>query len=261
VAYIESQHLVDRTEFFRWSGCAAVVLAAHGLLALAIASRTDEIDIDAGAPVVMVELAPLSVAPPAPDNDLAPGPLQTETESQERVSQETKPEQKEPEVKRDPDQTIAPNPAVVLPPPVPEPSQKPPEEVAQPEPKQDAPVPTAPPSVTAPAEHPAAPAVGRVVRPTAAAIASWQKQLMAHLERYKRFPPQARGEHGVTHVAFAIDRHGRLMNLRIIRGSGVAILDEETLAMIRRAQPLPVPPTDISDEQLSFTVPIRYGAH
>jgi protein TonB len=226
---------------------------------LAIVSRTDDIDIDAGAPVVMVELAPLSVSPPAPDNDLAPGPLQTQTESQEQVSREMKPEQKEPEIKRDPDETIAPNPTVVLPPPVPEPSPQP-QEVAQPEPKEAAPVPTAPPSVTVPDEHAAAPAVGRVPRPDAAAIATWQKQLMAHLERYKRFPPQARGEHGVTNLAFTIDRRGRLVSLRIIRGSGVAILDEETLAMMRRAQPLPVPPVDIADAQLSFTVPIRYGS-
>ena len=37
-------------------------------------------------------------------------------------------------------------------------------------------------------------------------------------------------------------------------------LDEETLALARRAQPFPPPPADISDDQLSFVVPIRYAA-
>jgi len=261
MAYVESHALVSRPEFVRWTACAAVVVAAHAVLALAIASRSDDVDLEAGAPVVTIELAPLSVAPPAPVSELAPGPQQMQAETEERVAEEARPEPKEPEPKRDADDTVAPNPTVVLPPPVPEPPKEPPEEVAQPQPRQEAPVPTAPPSVVAPAEQPAAPAVGRTAQPTSTAIASWQRLLMAHLERHKRFPPQAqvRGEHGVTNLAFTIDRQGHLLSSRIIRSSGSAILDGETLAMIRRAQPLPVPPGDIADAQLSFTVPIRYG--
>lgn len=154
---------------------------------------------------------------------------------------------------------MAPNPTVVLPPPVPQPAEKP-EEVAQQEPKEAAPVPTAPPSVTAPADQPATPAVGVVAQPSAAAIASWQRLLQAHLERHKHFPLQAQGEHGVSTLVFTIDRQGRVLSARISRSSGSALLDGETLAMIRRAQPLPVPPVDTADEQLSFSVPIRYGS-
>jgi periplasmic protein TonB len=258
MAYIDAAGLADQREFFRWGGCAAVVLAAHGLFALAIASRTPDADVDAGAPVVLVELAPLAVAPPAPRSELAPGPMQPDNESQERVSQEAKPEQKEPEVKPETDEVMAPNPTVVLPPPVPRPAEKP-EEVAQVEPKEAAPVPTAPPEVTAPGEQPATPTVGAVAQPSAAATATWQRLLQAHLERHKRFPPQAQNERGVSTLVFTIDRQGRVLNARISRSSGSALLDGETLAMIRRAQPLPVPPASIADAQLSFSVPIRYG--
>ena len=258
MAYVDAAGLADHRDFVRWSACAAVVLAAHGMLALAIASRTPDADVDAGAPVVLVELAPLAVAPPAEKSELAPGPMQLDNESQERVSEETKPEQKEPELKREIEQPVAPNPAVVLPPPVPQPVKEP-EEVAQPEPKEAAPVPTAPPNVVAPAEQPATPTVGAVARPLAAAIATWQRLLQAHLERHKRFPPQAQGEHGISTLVFTIDRQGRVLSARISRSSGSALLDGETLAMIRRAQPLPLPPGDIADEQLSFSVPIRYG--
>jgi protein TonB len=257
MAYVEAVNPSPTHDFVRWSGCAAIVLVAHALLALLIASRTPEEDVDAGAPVVLVELAPVPVAPPAPNNELAPGPLQTDVESQERVS-ETKPEQKqpEPEQKREPDDIVAPNPSVVFPPPVPEVSKQP-EEVA-PEPKEAAPVPTAPPNVTAPAEKPATPAVGVVARPSAAAIASWQRQLMAHLERHKRFPPRAHGAHGVATLGFSIDHNGRLLASRIVGSSGSPVLDSATLEMIRRASPLPPPPTGMSDAQLSFTLPIRY---
>lgn len=83
---------------------------------------------------------------------------------------------------------------------------------------------------------------------------------MAHLERHKRYPPQAHGEQGIASVAFTIDREGRASGIRIVRSSGSAALDDETLATIRRAQPLPVPPNGILDAELSFIVPIRYAA-
>jgi periplasmic protein TonB len=248
------------SEFLRWAACAVVVVAAHGFIALAIASRPDDFDLEAGAPVVMIELAPISVAPPAPPSDLAPGPQQPETESQERMAEVSPPEQRQSEEKRETPDMPAPEPTVALPPPVPEPAKQPEEAKAEPEPKEAAPVPTAPPSVTVPAERPAAPDAGRVVQPTSRAVVSWQRQLMAHLEHYKRYPSRAHGERGTASVAFTIDREGRVSDVRIVRSSGSSVLDDETLAMIRRAQPLPVPPGGTSDQQLSFIVPIRYAA-
>jgi protein TonB len=65
---------------------------------------------------------------------------------------------------------------------------------------------------------------------------------------------------GVTRLAFRLDRRGRVVMSRISQSSGSAALDRETLALIHRAQPFPAPPADISDDQLSFVVPIRYAA-
>jgi periplasmic protein TonB len=78
------------------------------------------------------------------------------------------------------------------------------------------------------------------------------------LERHKRYPSQARGEQGVTTLAFAIDRQGRLLSSRVVRSAGSAILDAAALAMLSRAQPFPAPPLGIADELLSITVAIRY---
>ena len=65
---------------------------------------------------------------------------------------------------------------------------------------------------------------------------------------------------GVTRLAFRLDRRGRVVMSRIAQSSGSAALDQETLALIRRAQPFPAPPADIADDQLSFMVPIHYAA-
>jgi protein TonB len=91
-------------------------------------------------------------------------------------------------------------------------------------------------------------------------MVSWQRALVAQIERHKRYPPQARGEQGVAKLEFRLDRGGRIVTSRIAQTSGSAALDAETLALIRRAQPFPPPPADVSEEQLSFVVPIRYAA-
>lgn len=269
---------MSTSDVLRWSGCAAVVLAAHGLVALAIAHRPDDVDLEAGAPVVMVELAPMAVAPPTRLSDLAPGPQVMEAASQaqpaiesrlveranesrpEKPVDESRPQERQAEEKRDIPDMPAPDPAVAPPPPVPQPAWRPQEAKAEPELMEAAAVPTAPPSLEVPAEQAAAPAAGQVDRPTSQAIISWQRRLIAHLERHKRYPPQARGEQGTASVAFTIDREGRVSAVHIARSSGSAALDEETLAMIRRSQPLPVPPGGITDAELSFIVPIRYAA-
>jgi TonB family protein len=122
---------------------------------------------------------------------------------------------------------------LTLPPAVPKPAER--QAELEQQPSAAAPVPTAPPAVEAPAPQPAAPAAGSNAR-TVAQIASWQRLLVNHLQRFKRYPPQAKGEQGVTSLAFRLDRRGRLLSSRIIRSSGSPILDRETLALIKRAE-------------------------
>jgi periplasmic protein TonB len=246
MAQFGSQPLVTGPEVFRWSACTAVVVAAHGLVAFAIAAHLDEAELEAGAPVVMVELAPLAAAPPAPARDLAAGPL-LETENQERVAEEAQPERKETEKEQVVQETPAPDPAVTMARAAPMAEEGPIEDTATPQPAQGAPVPTAPQAAPAPAARPAAPAV-----------ASWQRLLIAQLERHKRYPPQARGKLGEAKLAFSIDRQGRVVASRIVQSSGSDALDAEALALVKRAQPLPPPPAGLPDNQLSFVVPIRY---
>jgi protein TonB len=126
------------------------------------------------------------------------------------------------------------------------------------QPAEAAPVPTAPQSAPAPAARAAAPAVGSAPQPTAASVTSWQHRLFAQLERHKRYPPQAHGKLGEVRLEFRIDRHGHVLASRIVRSSGSDALDEEALALVKRAEPLPPPPAEIPDDQLSFVVPIRY---
>src|SRR5262249_55067614 len=91
-------------------------------------------------------------------------------------------------------------------------------------------------------------------------ITRWQTLLAGHIERFKRYPADARsrGEHGVAKVAFTIDREGRLLKSRIAQSSGSASLDQETLAMLVRAQPMPRPPDQFHTAEITFVLPIRF---
>jgi periplasmic protein TonB len=264
MAYVEPHEPAGSGELLRWSVCGIVALTLHAAIVLAIASHSDDSSLETGASVVMMELAPISAAPPVPLSELAPGPQQAESEQVEQVKQETPKEQREaeqvPDLPQEPDPVVAlQSGATVLreQPPQTE-SREVPEAETKEEIHQEAAVATAPPSAVMVDVRPAAPAPGLVERPTSAVITTWQQSMAMQLERHKRYPSQARGEQGVTTLAFAIDRQGRLLSSRVVRSAGSAILDAAALAILSRAQPFPAPPLGIADELLSITVAIRY---
>lgn len=90
---------------------------------------------------------------------------------------------------------------------------------------------------------------------------TWQSLLLRHLQQFKNYPNAARGrsEQGVVLLAFSIDRDGHVLTRRIVQSSGYAELDNEVMAMIERAQPLPAFPPSMTEAQLSLTVPIRFS--
>jgi periplasmic protein TonB len=227
-----------RKDAARWIVCGAIVLIAHGMGVLALLSSFESSsDFDAGAPVVMLELPEIAAAPAIPPNDLAPGPPQPETEPTPPPKEETKPRETEAEV--------------ALPPPEP-PKAQPPEDERPP---------TSTPSAEIPPSQAAPPTAGTAVQKLRIDAFRWQTALAAHIERFKRYPAKARssGEQGIATVAFTIDRQGRLLTSRIVQSSGSPMLDQETLAMLDRAQPMPAPPSDIPDNKLSFIVPVRFN--
>jgi periplasmic protein TonB len=89
--------------------------------------------------------------------------------------------------------------------------------------------------------------------------ATWKSQVITLLEHNKRYPSdaRARGEQGVTRLAFRIDSEGHLLSSRVVASSGSAALDAETLAMVQRAQPFPPPPPELAGSEL--TVPLRFN--
>ncbi len=237
-----------RRELQRWCLSGAAVLVAHAAVAAVLIQWRDPVEPADPSAAIVVELAPLPVAPSAVPNDIPPGAEQFQADRAPDRPVEKLDDQID---KIEP----APKPDVALLPPKPEPPK--PKDTRPPAPTTSAPQ-AAPVRRAAVA---AAPAQGAPKARSSTAIPRWKSQVVGILERNKRYPPaaQARHEQGEAELAFSLDRQGRVVSSRIARSSGSAALDQETLALVRRAQPFPPPPADMPGAQISLTVPLRFN--
>lgn len=120
-------------------------------------------------------------------------------------------------------------------------------EVATPRPSVTPPSTERPPSVAVP---PSATSVASQAPPAPRATrtqpANWRSQVMAQLERHRRYPvsAQRRGLEGTAMVRFSMSRDGQVLSSRLERSSGHAELDRAAIETPRRAQPFPSIPSD-----------------
>jgi protein TonB len=259
---LSSEELADLR---RWAISAAIVVLAHGAIAAGMVPWREDIEPAEPAAAIVVEFAPLPVAPDAPPTEIAPGPDQVMSEaSPERPVEHVEDEQKIEEQlaskaveEPPPEIKPAPNPDVAV-----EPRQQEVAKLQPQEPRTPAPATSAPqaiPEQSAPV--PAAPRQGRLTPTPSNAVPTWKTHILALLERNKRYPAAAAARHqqGVAQVFFSIDRQGRVINSRLVRSSGASALDDEALALLRRAEPFPPPPAELPGPRVDLTVPIRFN--
>ena len=125
-----------------------------------------------------------------------------------------------------------------------------------------APAPMAP-APTAPAA-PAAPAASQQNVASAAAIAdakaTFAQRMAAHLRRHKRTVRvgwDRRRSGAAAMVTIVMTREGNLLSVRIRSSSGVEALDQEALALVRRAEPLPPLPPEMPGASIELNMPLK----
>jgi len=264
----------DQREMVRWGASAAVIVAAHvGLIALGIAWYTHSPPSGVAIPAIMIDLAPSSSAPRAQPMDIAPGPEMQQADvppsppeppKRESVQEQIAPTtpQDNPVVEAPPEQEARPappkpEPAKIVPDgPKPEPMKLKPvrREAEKPVPRTSA----APKAERQPPSASAAAPAGVIV---AAALASYNQLVAAHLQRFKQYPSgsKAAGEQGTSRLNFTLGRNGQVLSSGLAGSSGHPALDGETLAMVRRAQPFPPIPPELKQASISFTMPVRFS--
>jgi protein TonB len=88
----------------------------------------------------------------------------------------------------------------------------------------------------------------------------WRKQIVIRLSATKRFPLEARGQTGTAKVGFVLDRRGKLVSHWLEESTGSQPLDVESLAIVERAQPFPIPPPELDETHLRMSAPFVFGA-
>jgi protein TonB len=243
-----------------WVLAALGAFAIHaGCVALALGANRPDSDNDLGAPAIEIGVELLS--PRLDPTDLPVGPnTDASAPSPAVIAQKAVPDQTQlpkaiPNETDDPDRVVSPTDVV--------------------KPKDDDPkVPTIqadPSEQSAAAEATAVPTVEgaaqslRSVAPTQGTGASavrervtWQKELAAHLDKFKRYPSDRVMQSAEVVVSFVLDRVGHVLSTHIVKGSGDASFDEAALAMMQRSDPVPPPPPLIADEGLTFTLPVIF---
>jgi protein TonB len=213
-------HLPEQRRPGRWLLAAAVILAVHAAIVVALLWHRSAPPAPELVPAIAVSLAPVQSAAPEihEQEDLPAGPEMQQADAPPPEP----PKQEEQKVEQQvPPPPPAQNPDAALPKEEPKPIETPKEEVPPPAPET-----TAPPKN----EH-----VGQF---TQAASNAYNALIVGHLDRYKRYPEGARAV-GKTTLRFTLDRDGKVIDVEIAKSSGNTVLDQEAIAIVRRADPFP----------------------
>ena len=110
-----------------------------------------------------------------------------------------------------------------------------------------------------PAAAPPAPSLPQAAQAQQAGGNSWQGKVLAHLERYRRYPSTSRqrGDEGTVYLRVRINREGQVLQAELERSSGHAALDRAAMETLQRAAPLPRIPANRPDE-IELSIPVEY---
>ncbi len=244
-----------------WILAALAALALHvGGAALAVAHlRVDEADDALGAPAIEIGLEITS--PQRESTDLPPGP-DADANVDSPALPEQKAELKETDLPKDvPTETEEPDRVVTT-----ADSNKPKEED-----EKIAAVQTTASTESVAQEATAAPNLeGRLNDKTTApkqgigksaqlAKVTWEKSLMAHLKKHLQFPEGAKAKGAKVLLDVEFDRLGHVTLASVADGSGRPAFDEAALKMVRRSDPVPVPPPLVADQGLRRRLPVLFN--
>lgn len=92
------------------------------------------------------------------------------------------------------------------------------------------------------------------------ALNDFSNLLARHIANFKMYPKiaQMRGWQGEVVLELQLSQDGQLTSSKVIKSSGFDVLDNESLEMVKRASPFPVPPEILKNRSFNILVPIRF---
>jgi TonB family protein len=241
-----------------WVAAAAVALTCHVAFAAFALSRllNEPDDEDLGAPGV--EIALELTSPKLRASDLPPGPeseasvasraaVEQKEEKSPDLPKETPKESDDPERQVSREKSKTPN------------ENQPKEKVSNASEESLAQKAAATPAIESTLASPKSATVDQGTgRSKYRARISWQKELLAHLDKYKHYPDDRSGLSAKILLRLTLDRTGRVLSSDVLESSGDPAFDKAALAMIEKASPVPAPPPLVADEGLVFSLPVIF---
>lgn len=99
--------------------------------------------------------------------------------------------------------------------------------------------------------------------PVSAAQSAYYRTLLAEIKRAQRYPEDAKreGKEGTVYLQIVVLRTGRIRSYDIVKSSGFQELDDAAVqTLVRANENLPPFPDDITDGELRFGLPMRFGS-
>ena len=246
--------LFGHSDLQRWVSSFVLVVAVYVGTVFAVLNWPSSKLVESGEPMaaMIIELAPMPTAPPVPSVAAPPGEIQEEIQA----TPEPKPA---PEITESLPEIPEVAKAEAILPPEPESVEEIEEQEQDERPEQQEQAPVV--METPPDEVAAAPKQGAVSLTPSHATLSWQSVLLGHLESHKRYPRESRRrrQEAIVYVRVQINRDGTVVDYRLERACLYEPLNQESLALVARAQPLPPPPEDFEGETIEFVVPVEFS--
>lgn len=85
--------------------------------------------------------------------------------------------------------------------------------------------------------------------------------VLGKLNKFKRYPDDARRRNrtGIPVIMFDVDAQGYVIKSSLVKESGTRSLDREAEKVLSRAQPLPIPPSQmIKNGKVTVHMPIDF---
>jgi protein TonB len=88
--------------------------------------------------------------------------------------------------------------------------------------------------------------------------AKWESKLSGYIKLHLRYPKVQKDKAAIVTVSLVINRQGKVLSAGIFQSSGDRAFDEAAISTIRRSDPLPPPPSELTDEQFSYVLPMSF---
>ncbi len=87
--------------------------------------------------------------------------------------------------------------------------------------------------------------------------ADWGRKISAYFELHKRYPKD-KTKATTVKVSLVLNRRGNVVSIAVAESSGDAAFDEAAISMIRRSDPVPLPPAGLTDDQFNFSLDVKF---